>query len=161
MKEIPLSQGLFATVDDADFDWLNQWKWHAAKIGKNFYAVRADGKFPFRKNTYMHAEIMNTPKGMKTDHVDLNGLNNTRNNLRVCTHSQNQQNRNRLPNNTSGYKGVSWNKRSKKWQAHISVDNKLIGLGRFSDIKDAALAYNKAAKNFYGEFALLNVIPND
>lgn len=158
-KQIPLTQGLLATVDDADFEWLNQWKWYAAKIGKTFYAVRADGKFPFRKHIYMHTEIMSTPKGMKTDHRDHDGLNNTRVNLRNCTHAQNQQNRDRLPNNTSGYKGVSWNKG--KWQAHISVDNKLIGLGRFSDVKDAARAYNEAAKNFYGEFALLNVIPND
>src|SRR4030066_295203 len=114
-KQIPLTKGLFATVDDEDFKYLMQWNWCAIKGRKTFYAVRHDGILPFRKSVSMHSVIMDTPKGMKTDHKDNDGLNNTRKNLRICTNTQNLQNAKKHSDNTSGYKGVSWYERDKKW----------------------------------------------
>lgn len=156
-KQISLTQGLFATVDDTDFEFLNQWKWCAhTKDGKKFYAVRSGLRLPFQKTIYMHRVIMNTPDDMDVDHRDGNGLNNTRGNLRNCTNTQNQRNREKLSNNTSGYKGVTWNKEREKWVAQIKVNGKLIRLGRFSKIEDAAHAYDQAAKKYFGEFARTN-----
>jgi hypothetical protein len=155
-KEIELTQGKVAIVDDEDYEWLNQWHWYAAKYGKTFYAARNEGTFPLKKTIYMHCVIMNTPAGMRIDHKDLNGLNNTRNNLRNSTHAQNKQNAGKYSNNTSGYKGVSWHKRIEKYTAQIVVNGKRINLGYFYDLKDAALAYDEAAKKYHGPFAKLN-----
>src|ERR1043165_2122866 len=88
-REIPLTQGYVALVDDCDYEWLSQWKWcaHVAKGGRTAYAFRAKG-------IAMHRVIMNAPEGMDVDHRDHNGLNNTRANLRICTHAENQRNMN-------------------------------------------------------------------
>lgn len=156
MKEIPLSQGKTALVDDEDYDWLSQWKWYAVKMkGKFWYASRKENN-PKRHAVFMHREIMMAPKGMDIDHHDGNGLNNTRKNLRVCTRSENACNR-RLPIiNTTGYKGVTWNKLEQKYKARIVTNGKGIHLGYFSDPLQAAFAYDEAAKKYHGEFAKLN-----
>jgi len=154
MPQIELTQGKYAIVDTADFEYLNQWKWYAIKARATFYAVRNVGRSPFQKRVWMHREIMNTPVEMDTDHRDGNGLNNQRRNLRVCTNTQNQANKSKQTNNTSGYKGVFWN--NEKWQARICVEGKKIHLGHFSNVEDAARAYDSAAKNLYGEYARTN-----
>lgn len=154
MPQIQLTQGKFALVDDEDFEFLNQWKWYAIKARTTFYAVRNVGRSPFQKRVWMHRAIMNTPAEMDTDHRDNNGLNNQRENLRVCTNTQNQANKNKQTNNTSGYKGVFWN--NEKWQARISIEGKKIHLGHFTNVEDAARAYDNAAKNIYGEYARTN-----
>lgn len=157
--EIPLSKGLVAIVDAADYQWLSKWKWCAFKAPhqNTYYAMRKermpDGK---RRTVRMHRSIMDASADQEIDHKDGNGLNNTRGNLRIATHQQNACNR-RLPShNTSGHRGVSWAKFCQKWQARIQIDGKKKNLGYFATLEEAAQAYNKAAKEFHGEFARLN-----
>lgn len=152
MKKIPLTQGKYAIVDDIDFEYLNQWKWTFHNLE---YAYRKDSK-DNRKNILMHRAILKTPTGKLTDHVNGNGLDNRRGNLRVCTSSQNQKNQRKNKANTSGFKGVSWDKERKKWAAYINANGRLYHLGRFSIKRVAAEAYDKAAKKLHGEFARLN-----
>lgn len=97
-------------------------------------------------------------RGWQVDHKDRNGLNNVRDNLRICTSSQNCINISIRSNNFSGYKGVSWNKKMRKWSASITYHRIKMHLGYFNDVKDAANAYNKAALNLFKQFAWLNPI---
>lgn len=150
MKQIPLSKGCAALVDDVDFDMLMQWKW----CYNTGYAVRTDYSSGKPKRIYMHRLIMETPSGMETDHINSNRLDNRRSNLRVCTHQQNCMNV--LPVGASKYKGVTWHKGDRKWQSSIFVDGKLKYLGSFKSEEDAALAYNFAALEAFGEFAKQN-----
>ena len=148
MKQIPLGKsGKFALVDDADFDWLSQLKWRDSCNGYASSGV---------KSIKMHRLIMQTPKGMHTDHIDGNGLNNQRSNLRICTQSQNGMNRGAQINSTSGNKGVF--KRGKRWKSQIKVGKKIKYLGYFASKTEAAIAYNKAALEHFGEFARLNEV---
>jgi hypothetical protein len=160
-KEIPLTRGKIALVDDEDFEELNKYLWSAIRKRKIFYAIRtvlkADGG---HMNIEMHQQILEVSDGLKVDHINGNGLDNRRCNLRPCTNSQNLCNRGRTRNNTSGYKGVSWDKRAHKWEASIGVDGKHKHLGRFDSREDAARAYNEAAKRLHGNFARLNEIPS-
>ena len=139
MAKIRLTKGKFAIVDDADLGLLGQWKWHSVAQ----YAARREyvpgGK---GKSTYilMHRFINNTPEGMDTDHINHDGLDNRRSNLRTVTHQQNAFNPRLNARSTSGHKGVSWVKRIKRWRAHITIDNKYIHLGYFSNIEDAVVA---------------------
>lgn len=150
-KQIPLTQGKVAIVDDDMYEYLMQWKWSAIKSRSTYYAKR-NGGFPFRKMILMHRVIMNTPDGMETDHRDHDGLNNTRANLRNCTRSQNL--RNHKTRNSSGFKGIKMHQG--KWRADIYVDGKRIYLGSSSNAEDAAKLYDEAAKKYFGEFANLN-----
>src|SRR3990167_6612505 len=104
----------------------------------------------------MHQLIANCPEGMEIDHINGNGLDNRRSNLRVCEHKQNCFNQRAANKNHTGLKGVSWHKRDKVWQANIGVGGKTIYLGRFVNPADAALAYNIAAVRHFGEYARLN-----
>lgn len=156
MKQIKLSEDKFAQVDDAMFDELNQYKWTAKKYKNTWYAERKIHVFLSWKSVYMHRSIINIPDGMQVDHIDLNGLNNTRNNLRVCTHAENSRNRPASSNSTSGYKGVSFCKQRNKFEAKISVNGKTIHLGRFATKEEAARAYDEAAKKHFKEFAWKN-----
>lgn len=151
MKMIPLTQGKFALVDDEDFEYLTQWKWCAVRSDTTFYAERGESGHHIR----MHADIMNNPKGMEVDHRNRNGLDNRRENLRVCTNQQNKMNRGRFSSNTSGFKGVSLTDHG-TYQARIQVNKKRINLGSFADATQAARAYDKAANQYFGEFAWLN-----
>jgi hypothetical protein len=160
-KQISLTQGKFALVDDADYEWLNQWKWQAAKGARTsydvWYAVRCETKRP-RKRIFMHRVIMSTPEDMITDHVDHDGLNNQRYNLRSCTKSQNTANSRKRSSQkgTSKYKGVSWNKGVSKWQAEIQGPTKRYYLGLFLSAEDAAIIYDKKAIELFGDFAYVN-----
>ena len=153
---IPLTQGKFALVDDEDFDWLNQYKWHTSKDSHTFYAVRQCRSQKGKRTTIrMHREILRPPVGREIDHKDGNGLNNLRCNLRVATKAQNQQNR-RTQKGTSRFKGVSWHRAAAKWQARIMREGKWFYLGVFLSEIEAAQTYDKAAKNLFGEFARSN-----
>jgi hypothetical protein len=159
-REIPLTKGYVAIVDDDDHEWLSQWRWFALVGSNAVYAhrsVRIDGK---RRTLRMHRAILGAPKGMGVDHIDHDGLNNTRANLRLCTQSQNLGNQRLRTDGTSAYKGVSWHTQRGKWQAHIKRDDKHKYLGLFTDEIDAALAYDAAARELFGEFAYLN-FPNE
>ena len=159
MKIIPLTKGYFAFVDD---DWIDEgYKW----CYSSGYAVRGVNLNGKHKTIWLHREVMNTPDDMETDHRNNYKLDNRKENLRVCTHGENQHNQVVQPFYSgrlklSKYKGVTWHKCGKKWEAHIRVDSEKIHLGLFTLETDAAIAYNVAAKKHFGEFALLNVIDN-
>jgi len=155
MKKIVLNNNMVATVDDEDFEYLNQFTWRGFQRKNTWYAERTDRSTPIRKTVYMHREITGAPEDMKVDHKDRNGLNNTRENLRVCTNSQNCKNRVKSKSNTTGYKGVGACGNG-KFKATIGNDSKLIHLGIFDTKEDAARAYDEAAKKLHGEFAKLN-----
>lgn len=154
MKKIPLTKGLITLVDDEDYDFLSQWKWCAHSSG---YAVRSEICEGKCKTIWMHRIIMNTPEGMKTDHKDGNRINNQKSNLRHCTTSQNGANR-QSQKASSIYKGVSWNKKIKRWKSAIKINGNVHFLGWFKNEIGAALAYNNSAKKFFGEFAKLNEV---
>lgn len=158
MKRIPLTQGQFAIVDDGDYDWLMQWKWHAYRGKYTFYACRSTtrSRKAKRKLLSMHRTIMAIPRGREIDHRNHDGLDNRRCNLRECSRAENQ--RNRLPEKggTSKFKGTYWNKG--KWQSVITCNGKYTYIGRYASEKDAAAAYNTKAKELFGEFAYLNMI---
>ena len=158
-KEIQLTQGKVAIVDDEEFDYLNQFKWNVNNFNGKFYAVRS---FMITKGNQsivlMHREIMNPKKGFVIDHVDGNTLNNLKNNLRICTHGENLMNQNINKNNKSGFKGVYFCKQNNKFRAEIKKDKIKYFLGTFINPIDAARAYNKAAIKYHGEFANINKI---
>lgn len=160
MKEIPLTQGRVALVDDANYGWLNQWKWCAARASCQylFYATRNVRTSGHRYYEHMHRAILGLQPGdgKQCDHVDGDGLNNQRSNLRISSQTENMHNRRKLIVGTSKYKGVCWYRRERKWRARIRVNRKLISLGYFASETDAALAYNRAARKHFGDFALLN-----
>jgi hypothetical protein len=151
-KFIPLTQGKFAIVDAEDYDWLVQYKWHCRKFNNNFYAFRQE----HNKTISMHRVIINAPKEMLVDHIDCNGLNNRKSNLRLCTYAQNACNRRPKPNSSSKYKGISFHRRDKKWEAQINHNGKSKYLGRYDIEIDAALTYDRKAEQLFGQFAYLN-----
>ena len=159
MKQIKLTQGKFALVDDSDYEELSKFKWCAVKGRHTFYATGkykclSDGK---RHKIYMHRQIMNTSRGIQTDHQNSNGLDNQRSNLRICTHSQNIRNQHKdFKETSSKYKGVYFKKSLGKWVTQIGQNFERIYLGCFSNEVDAALAYDKKAKELFGEYAYLN-----
>lgn len=162
MKEIPLTHGYVALVDDEDYDWLMQWKWHLTKQG---YAGTRAGK----TQILMHRLITRAAKGQEVDHKNLNKLNNQRSNIRVCTPAQNKTNRTKQINikkparetmqyGYSKFKGVC--RHQKKWRARIKVGDKKIHIGLFATAEEAARAYDHIAFQHFGEFARLN-FPED
>lgn len=162
MKEIPLTKGYVALVDDEDFDLVSAFKWHAMVIGFSDHlvyaarnAVRADGS---KFKELMHRMITGAPSGEIVDHVDRNGLNNTRANFRIVTHHQNMINRRMHKNNKSGYRGVR--QRGSKWTARITANGREHYLGIFINPEDAARAYDRAAITFFGDLAQPN-LPSD
>jgi hypothetical protein len=152
-KRIELTQGKVAIVDDDDFKFLMQWYWYYSKGG---YAVRNGYVGNKRGTIYMSCEIMKSPSGSDVDHISRNKLDNRKENLRICSRIENMANTSKHKNNTSGYKGVSWHKASKKWLANISIEYKRIHLGLFDSPIEAARAYDKAAKESRGNYAILN-----
>jgi hypothetical protein len=160
MKKIELTQGYYTIVDDEDFEMLNKlrWKVKIKPSGKRYAEISRNGT-----TIRMHRFILNLKTNDKkiVDHINGDGLDNRRSNLRICTSFQNQHNRKINKNSTSGYKGVYFEKGkwfSKRWAAQISVNNKHIKLGYFETAEEAARAYNEAAIKYHGEFANINEI---
>lgn len=156
MKEIPLTRGCVALVDDKDFEFLSRFKWHAVPIGNTIYARRCTGdrEYGNRKDFFLHREIMQPPNGMVIDHIDGDGLNNARANLRVCTRAQNQINKHQAPANR--FYGVTFSKAAQKWMAQLRANKRHYYLGVFETDEEAARARDAAALKYQGEFARLN-----
>lgn len=158
MKFIELTQGLRAIVDDEDFEELNKYRWCAAKDGTRFYVIRSKMLSGSRKKTVrMHRIVLNLlDKNICVDHIDGNGLNNQKSNLRICNHAQNGANCRIRIKNKSGYIGVYWNKQLNKWHSQIFVDRKKIHLGFYNCLIKAIKKRDEAAIKHCGEFAKLN-----
>lgn len=154
-RKIKLTRGQFTLVDAKDFNELNKHKW---MFGTNGYARRSGsiGKEK-KKMFFMHRLIMAAPDKILIDHINHNGLDNRKANLRFATSSQSNMNRrvSKKPG-ISKYKGVGFDKRRNKWTAKIKYNKKQKYLGSHTDEKDAARAYNEAAKKYHGRFAVLN-----
>jgi len=153
IRYIGLTKGKFAIVDAADYDWLMRYQWHAFEGNRGkFYARGCKGK-----PVFMHRMIMNPPKGMVVDHIDGNGLNNRRSNLRICTRRENGYNRGPRRHGTSGFKGVGRVPNdSSKCYAKITHNGETFKLGTFDTDIEAARAYDGKARELFGEFAWLN-----
>jgi hypothetical protein len=157
MKEIQLTQGYVALVDDEDFERINQHKWCVMKTSRGgLYAKRALWENKKCFSLLMHVEILGTRNTkVQIDHIKGNGLNNQKSNLRPCTFSQNQMNSRKKTGKTSRFKGVHIGYKG-KFYARIKLNYKEIRIGSFETEILAAMAYNEFAKRLYGEFASLN-----
>ena len=155
-KQIQLSQGKVAIVDDGDFEMLSKmgkWNFRSGYAGKA--TKSSDGKYKYLS---MHRLIMDAPKGFVVDHINGDGLDNRKCNLRICTDSENLKNQGKRKANTSGYKGVFWHTRMNKWIAKLYSNKKCIHLGYFGCPIEAAKAYNVGALKHHGAFANINQI---
>lgn len=166
-KEIPLTKGMVALVDDEDYERLSRYKWHIRMHRNTFYARRrqrlADGK---KRDYFMHSFIIDAPHGLVIDHRDGNGLNNCRENLRLATFAQNGQNSSKRrflrSQRPSRFKGVSWSLSNNKWAAKIRAGGgKPKHLGYFDSEYDAALFYDIAAAKHFGEYARFNLVTHE
>lgn len=155
MKKIKLGKlNKYTLVDDEDFGYFNQWKWYFSSRGYVTHSTYNKGKVGI---IYMSRLIMNVKRGEIIDHINGDKLDNRKCNLRFCTPQQNNMNRGIQKNNTSGYKGVSWNKEKNKWQSYFIFNNRKKHLGYFSDKVEAALIYNQTIQQNFKEFARLNI----
>ena len=155
MKEIPLTKGKVAIVDDEDFHLVSVYKW---KFSNRGYAAKNYWENGKSKTILMHRLIMGNPEDYFIDHIDGNPLNNRRENLRIVTNHQNTMNQKITSKNKSGYKGGCWSKSNKKRAATVRNNRRQVHLGYFDNKHDAARMYNFWAADLYGEYARLNVI---
>lgn len=156
MKEIQLTQGYVAMVDDEDYEFVANFKWQA-KIRP--HSVYAQTKITLyngnRKTVAMHRLIKFCPSNFDIDHINRNGLDNRNSNLRICTRAQNMWNTHFI-HGVSKYKGVTWDSAAKKWRAAIKHNGITKNLGVFLSETDAANCYDKAALSVFGEYARIN-----
>ena len=149
---IDLTKGRQAIVDDTDYYDLSKHKWYASPSRNTYYARRDIYRNGTKKTIYMHAAILGAKKGCVTDHINGNGLDNRRSNLRFATNSQSAVNQKNRSDNTSGQRGIHWHKGSGKWQARIRVNQKYICLGSFHRLDEATKVYEDAANLYFGEY---------
>lgn len=156
MQKIQLTKGQYTLVNENDFRKLSQYKWCVINSSGKFYAGRnqkIDGKF---RTVLMHRVILGAKPGQIVDHRNGDRLDNRRSNLRFCTASESVQNRGKMKNNKSGFKGVHLNRRLNKYEALITKDHKTHYLGVFKTAKSAGQAYARAAKKLHGNFACVS-----
>ncbi len=144
-----LSKGKYAIVDNEDYERLNQCKWSAVASGYTYYAIS-------KKSLGMHAMLMINPNKLHIDHINRNGLDNRKSNLRVCRSGQNQLNSKLRSHNTSGYKGVYWCKHHNAWASQLRVKGKIIYKRYFHSALEAALFYDQRAEELGDGYALTN-----
>lgn len=156
---IPLAQDQYTLISEEDSD-LAEMRWCAKKEPRNlYYAMRGTWDGIKKSSEYLHCVILERiigrplKRGEKCDHADGNGLNNTRNNLRLATNAENARNRRARITSKSGFKGVSWHKGNRRWVSAIKTNNGLISLGYFNTPEEAHAAYCEAAVKHFGEFA--------
>lgn len=149
-----------ALVDDKDFDFLNQFKWSYVAMARGYAERRLPRTIKNKpgKLVRMHTFLLNPPNGFMVDHINLNGLDNRRENLRLCTKAQNMMNRDKTIRNQTGFKGVIWDSFCGLYKAQLKKGIKNYNLGRFKTAKEAARAYNEGAIKYHGRFARLNKI---
>lgn len=155
---IGLTQGKEAIVSEQDFEELSRWLWRYHNDGYACRMERINGKI---KTIYMHRQIMNPSDDLHIDHINHDRLDNRRENLRICTNAENRRNQRRSKANTSGYKGVTWDKKFDKWKAQIGFEGKQIFISYSDDKHEAARKYNEKAVELFGEYARLNEIPDE
>jgi hypothetical protein len=156
-RRIYLGEGKYTILDSRDYYRLRRFKWYVSATSGKFYAHRnAIIKNTYSKRISMHREITNAPKNKLVDHQDCNSLNNTRHNLRFATRIQNLCNRKKTLSKTSSRFRGTYRCQKTKWAAHIKYRHKSIWLGTFVNEIDAAKAYDKAARKYFGRFARLN-----
>lgn len=153
MREIPLTKGKVAIVDDEDYVRLAKYKWHLFSRGYAARGIWENGKV---KAIYMHREILNVESGFVTDHINGDRLDNRKENLRICSRAENNRNQKKDIRSKFEYKGIKTENKGRTYLARISVNNKQIYLGSFPTQLQAAKAYDQAAIKYYGEFARLN-----
>jgi hypothetical protein len=153
-REIPLTNGLVALIDADDVERVSKFKWYASEKDKWTYALK--GRTDESPYAAMHRFIMNAPEGLHVDHINGNGLDNRKSNLRICTNQQNRWNQDSHRGSSSQYKGVFFEKRRERWRAEIRFDHRRIKLGDFPNEIEAAKAYDKIAWLCFGEFARTN-----
>ena len=155
MKKVPIHRSSYAIIDDEDYIEISKYKWRAdgfgypitnLKIGKMWTTIS------------LHRLLMNAKNGEQVDHKNRNILDNRRNNLRKCDNAQNRQNKGVQSNNSSGFKGVYFHKRDKKYRAKLMANGKIVLEKCFDSKIEAAKAYNEAAKKYHGEYAFLNKV---
>ena len=149
-------KGSHALIDKEDFEKVSKYRWIARQSKERVYVQHLFLKNGKWSVLHLHRIIMRAPKGMDVDHINGNGLDNRKRNLRICTRSQNLMNGKKKRKNK--YKGTSWDKRKKKWEAFIGYNHKKISLGYYKKAKEAGKAYNAGAKKIFGKFARLNKI---
>lgn len=147
----PLNKNYFTIVDDEDFEKLSKQNWKCNPHSKRAYRVVYN--HPQKpKYIYMHREITNCPEGREVDHINGNGLDNRKINLRIVTREQNMWNQKINKRNKSGYTGVYWNKLNKNWRTRFQIGDKIIEVGSFKDKYEAVLAYERKIAEYRGEF---------
>jgi hypothetical protein len=153
---VPLTQGHEAVIDAADVPLVARWNWCAKRQRNVIYAKRKATLLNGTREVRMHRVIMGEPLGLEVDHIDGDGLNNRRSNLRAVTGQQNSRNARVRRDNTTGFKGVSCIKPDQKWRATINVDGKRVWLGCFNTPESAHAAYCAASKKYHGDFGRIS-----
>lgn len=149
---VPLTKGHEAVIDAADAPLVSGVNWNACEQKHGVYAVRQERRAGKQIAIRMHRLIMQAPDGMQVDHINGDGLDNRRANLRLASHTENNRNTRTPINNTSGFKGVAWHAANRKWRAYIKVENRQKYLGLFATAEAAHAAYCLAADQFHGNF---------
>ena len=156
MKRIPLTQGFYSLINDCDYELVSRYKWQMHFDGYNRYAIHSYQTDNGIRKLRMHRLILGVTGTTVVDHINGNGLDNRRENIRECEQRENIRNRIKTSNTRSRYKGVTWH--SNKWRARISVGGKKFYLGCYTEENSACSAYDNAAKFYHGEFALTNAM---